>query len=86
MSVLAGLARMHFGRFLAALLLGTVPVAVLFAWIGHASTERPALGMVLVILIPLAFWPLVAGAVKTDRRGAETQDRSRDPDEADPSD
>ena len=57
MSILAGLAPMRFGRFLAALLLGTIPAAILFAWIGSASAEAPWYGIVAAVLLPLVLWP-----------------------------
>ena len=57
-AVLAGLARMRFGRFLASLVLGTVPTAVLFAMIGHVSREAPWYGMVVAVALPLAIWPV----------------------------
>ena len=58
MSVLAGLARMTFPRFLAAVLLGTIPTCVLFAWIGAASARQPGSGILLAVLIPVLLWPL----------------------------
>lgn len=57
-SILAGLARMRFGRFAAALALGTVPTAVLFAWLGHAWRDQPWWGMLVAVVIPLAVWPV----------------------------
>ncbi len=57
-AVLAGLAGMRLRRFTAALLLGTAPTALLFAWLGHASRNRPWWGMVVAILVPLVIWPI----------------------------
>jgi len=57
MCVLAGLAPMRFGRFVVALLLGTVPVSVLFAWLGAASAEQPCYGLAAAVVIPLVLWP-----------------------------
>jgi len=58
MSVLAGLARMSFGRFLVAVLLGTVPASLFFAYLGAASAEEPWYGIVAAALIPLLLWPV----------------------------
>ena len=58
MAVLAGLARMSLGRFAASLVLGTVPTAFLFAWLGYASREAPWWGMLVAVLIPVAVWPV----------------------------
>jgi len=57
-AVLAGLARMRLRRFAAALALGTVPTAALFAWLGHASRAEPAWGMGVAVLVPLLLWPV----------------------------
>ncbi len=58
MAVLAGLARMSFARFAAALLLGTAPVCVFFAWVGSASAEEPWYGVAIAVEVPLLLWPL----------------------------
>jgi uncharacterized membrane protein YdjX (TVP38/TMEM64 family) len=55
--VLAGLARMSFWRFLGALLLGTIPAALLFAWIGHAAASQPWYGVGIATGLPLLAWP-----------------------------
>jgi len=73
-SVLAGLARMRFGRFAAALALGTVPTAVLFAWLGHLAREQPWWGMGVAVALPLAIWPLflrLTGAAERERPASE---------------
>jgi uncharacterized membrane protein YdjX (TVP38/TMEM64 family) len=56
-AVLAGLSRMRFARFLTALLLGTVPTAVLFAYLGSGAVKEPSYGVLLAVLIPLVLWP-----------------------------
>lgn len=58
MSVLAGLARMSFWRFVAALLLGTVPVSIFFAYIGRASAGQPWYGVLVAVVLPLLLWPV----------------------------
>jgi uncharacterized membrane protein YdjX (TVP38/TMEM64 family) len=57
-AVLAGLARMRVRRFAAALALGTVPTAALFAWLGHVSRDEPWYGMVVALAVPLVIWPV----------------------------
>lgn len=59
-SLLAGLARMRFGRFLAAVLAGAAPTALLFAWLGWASREEPWYGMLAAVAIPVVLWPVLA--------------------------
>lgn len=58
LGVLAGLARMQFKKFMAAVLLGTVPTAAIFAYIGAASVKNPAAGIIFAVVIPLAIWPI----------------------------
>jgi uncharacterized membrane protein YdjX (TVP38/TMEM64 family) len=58
MTILAGLARMGWGRFLFSLLLGTAPTCMLFVWIGVTSRSVPGYGMALAVLLPLLIWPL----------------------------
>ena len=65
-AVLAGLARMRLRRFVPALLLGTVPTAALFAWLGHASRAEPWYGMVVAVVVPLLLWPLFLHLVGRD--------------------
>lgn len=57
-AVLAGLAGMRLRRFMAALLLGTVPTAALFAYLGHVSREQPWYGMMVAVAVPLLIWPI----------------------------
>jgi len=70
MAVLAGLAPMRFGRFLVALLLGTVPTAVLFAWVGAAAAEQPWWGVGAATLIPLLIWPVFLYFARPAERAA----------------
>ena len=51
---LAGLIRMPFGRFVAALSLGAVPLGFVFATAGHLGRDAPVLVMILCALAPLA--------------------------------
>lgn len=58
LSVLAGLARMQFKKFMLAVVLGTIPTAAVFAYVGAASVKNPAAGVLLAAVIPLAVWPI----------------------------
>jgi len=55
-AILAGLATMSFLRFFASLLLGTMPVSFLFAYIGYASQSAPVYGLLLAVFLPLLIW------------------------------
>jgi uncharacterized membrane protein YdjX (TVP38/TMEM64 family) len=57
-SILAGLSRMKFARFLSALLAGTIPTSFLFAWMGSYPGLPYGTGIVLALLIPILVWPL----------------------------
>ena len=53
---LAGLARMHFGRFLAALVCGAVPLGFAYAGLGHLGADAAGSTLVVAALMPLALW------------------------------
>jgi uncharacterized membrane protein YdjX (TVP38/TMEM64 family) len=55
---LAGMARMRFGPFLAALACGSLAMGFAFSFLGMAYLDRPVVGLVISALIPLAVWPL----------------------------
>ena len=55
MTILAGLANMHFGRFILALTLGSAPVGFAFAWVGQANGTSSTMLLILT-LIPAAAW------------------------------
>lgn len=55
---LAGLARMPFARFEAALACGALPMGLTAASIGHFGASRPLLAIALSALLPLALWPV----------------------------
>jgi uncharacterized membrane protein YdjX (TVP38/TMEM64 family) len=59
-AALAGVARMPFGRFAAALACGSLPLGFAFAWVGHLGHESPALALALSALLPALLW-LTAG-------------------------
>jgi uncharacterized membrane protein YdjX (TVP38/TMEM64 family) len=55
LTFLAGLARMHVGRFMLALAAGSVPMGFLLAWAGSATGTSSKLLLVLT-LIPAGLW------------------------------
>lgn len=55
MTLLAGMARMSFGRFFLALVVGSVPVGLVLAWAGAQAGHSSNLLLVLT-LIPAALW------------------------------
>lgn len=57
---LAGMARMSFGPFLAALACGSVAMGLAFGFLGMTYLDRPVVGLVISALIPIAVWPLIA--------------------------
>lgn len=52
----AGLVRMPFGRFAAALACGSLPVGFLFAWIGAAGRGAPGWALAFSLLVPALLW------------------------------
>jgi uncharacterized membrane protein YdjX (TVP38/TMEM64 family) len=65
---LAGLARMRFLPFLAALACGSFIMGFVFAFLGQAYIDQPAVGLILSALIPLAIWPIVHRAFRTNEK------------------
>ena len=66
LSCTAGLVRMPFGRFLASLACGSVPVGFVFAWIGAVGREAPGWTMLFSIAVPAILW-LVARKMTVHR-------------------
>lgn len=64
---LAGISRMPFKRFLAALCAGSFPLGFVFAWIGETGNERPMLALILSAGLP----PLIWGLFRWCYRGGE---------------
>ncbi len=56
LSCTAGLVRMPFGRFMLSLACGSIPVGLLFAWIGAAGREAPGWALAFSLVIPAALW------------------------------
>jgi uncharacterized membrane protein YdjX (TVP38/TMEM64 family) len=67
MTILAGLAKMRFGRFMLALTLGSVPVGFAFAWIGQASGPSSSMLLILTLIPALAWCAYVAIASRRRR-------------------
>jgi uncharacterized membrane protein YdjX (TVP38/TMEM64 family) len=59
MTFLAGLSRMPFEKFLAAVLLGSVPTAFVFAGIGAGWPDRPLLALTVSYVLPIVLLPVV---------------------------
>ena len=56
LSVLAGLYRMHFSRFFLATVLGTVPPALIYAWLGAQAREHPGPAVWGLVLVTVLAW------------------------------
>jgi uncharacterized membrane protein YdjX (TVP38/TMEM64 family) len=56
---LAGLGRMPFTKFLAAMVLGSVPTAFVFAGIGAGWADNPVLALAVSYVLPIALLPIV---------------------------
>jgi uncharacterized membrane protein YdjX (TVP38/TMEM64 family) len=59
LACLAGAARMRFIPFLAALACGSFAMRFAFAFLGTAYLDRPALGLAMSALLPIAVWPIL---------------------------
>lgn len=69
LTLLAGLAGMHFGRFVVALAIGSLPVGFLMAWAGQRAGFSSTLLLVLT-LIPASLWVaylIIAGRLRERR-------------------
>ncbi|MEM9015641.1 MAG: VTT domain-containing protein [Verrucomicrobiota bacterium] len=53
---LAGLSKMPFRRYLAALMAGSIPMGFVFAWIGEQGNEEPAIAFWLSAGLPPLIW------------------------------
>ncbi|MCS6779489.1 MAG: VTT domain-containing protein [Geminicoccaceae bacterium] len=69
---MAGLARMHFPTFLAALAAGSLPMAAAFAALGRFGIEQPGIALALSALAPPSIWLLARPlALRLARAGAD---------------
>ncbi len=60
LACMAGLLRMPFGKFCAALACGAVPMGFLFAWIGIMGREYPGWGLGFSLGVPAVLWGAAA--------------------------
>lgn len=72
LAVLAGLARMHLGRFVLALVLGGVPIGAVMAWAGSRAAHSSTLVLVLT-LIPAALWCASLLVMRKGRRDTDAR-------------
>ncbi len=56
---LAGISRMPFRVFVAALVCGGLPMSFLFAWLGRSFEQRPLAALIVSGCIPLLLWPVI---------------------------
>lgn len=56
LAVTAGMLRMPLASFALALACGSLPMALLFSWIGATGHDRPVLTMVLSFAVPAVLW------------------------------
>ena len=63
-SLMAGLAKMNFPKFMLALAVGTVPTAFFFAAVGAKTALFPGAGILVSMLIPVCLWPPLAKLIK----------------------
>jgi uncharacterized membrane protein YdjX (TVP38/TMEM64 family) len=56
----AGLLRMPFAKFTIALACGSLPMALLFSWIGTVGREDPVWGLAFSLLLPAILWTLAS--------------------------
>lgn len=68
---LAGMSRMHTGRFLAALACGSMAMGLAFAFMGVAYADRPIVGLVVSALVPVAVWPVIHLALRDKKKEPE---------------
>ncbi len=62
----AGLLRMPFRKFIVALACGSVPMAMLFSWIGTVGRDYPGWGVAFSLGIPAVLWAAASYLKKSD--------------------
>lgn len=77
-SCMAGLIRMPWSRFALAVVCGSLPISLVFAWIGHSGAERPLTAILASALAPPALWAVVQIAILRKKRRLGIQSDSRD--------
>jgi uncharacterized membrane protein YdjX (TVP38/TMEM64 family) len=68
MAVLAGIAGMPMRKFIAALTIGSIPVAFVFAAIGAGWADQPILALVVSYVLPVPLLPVVLYLVRSRAR------------------
>jgi uncharacterized membrane protein YdjX (TVP38/TMEM64 family) len=68
MIFLAGLAGMPMGKFIAALTIGSVPTAFVFAAIGAGWANQPTLALVVSYVLPIILLPSATPSTDSERR------------------
>lgn len=71
LSCLAGMARMPFGPFLAALSTGSLAMGMVFGFLGTAYLDRPVIGLVVSALIPVVVWPFIHFSLRRNKSKSE---------------
>ena len=67
---LAGMSRMRFIPFLAALSCGSLAMGLAFGLLGNAYHDRPIVGLLISALVPLALWPIIHVSLRRAKPGA----------------
>ena len=57
----AGLLRMPFGRFVLALVCGSIPMGLIFAWVGALGNVAPGWTLALSLIVPGVLWLAALG-------------------------
>jgi uncharacterized membrane protein YdjX (TVP38/TMEM64 family) len=70
-SCMAGLTRMNALKFHLALLTGTIPLGITYAYIGYRGIENPMMALVLSAALPPVIWLIATGMIKLLRRRSE---------------
>lgn len=70
---MAGISRMPFPRFVAALCAGSIPMGFVFAWIGHAGESQPGLALGLSACLPPIIWAIFRWIYKSIARKKQSQ-------------
>ena len=77
---MAGISRMPFRRFLAALCAGSIPMGFTFAWIGYAGVDRPQMALFLSAGLPPLIWAVFRFTyLKIAQRRSPQQDTTTSP-------
>lgn len=73
-SCMAGLTRMRFPVFAAAIICGTVPMAFAMAAIGHSGRNQPGLAFAASVVVPILLW-MIARRLFSDKIPSSAADQ-----------